>query len=300
MRDGLLPDCRPHLLTKGQRDLQAYWEVALCPVCTRKKHNLGKCLEKHDGPPASSVDTVPRLPLPLPLSLFPPSPCSSSRCSTQGPASPNSLSPNLSPGLSSPQHSPLSSIPEGGCRPSSARHTRCRGTAVTQRHTGHRTKTERGGVSADLGEGQSQAVGSSAGQGRTDLLAGGGGDGQAIGKEPRHLVFFDHLHRHHRNDHLRGGGMLVSGRATRAQSLCSCAGPWQGIEEPGSMWESAGDIHPLTHAPLPALPLPGQPRHPSNSGLSPYTGGGRSGESPSPVMEFPELPPGHTYGSLPL
>lgn len=45
----------------------------------------------------------------------------------------------------------------------------------------------------------------------TDLLAGVGGDGQSIGKEPCHLVFFDHLHRHHRNDHLRGRGMLLSG-----------------------------------------------------------------------------------------
>lgn len=38
----------------------------------------------------------------------------------------------------------------------------------------------------------------------TDLLAGVGGDGQAIGKESGHLVFFDHLDRHHRNDHLSG------------------------------------------------------------------------------------------------
>lgn len=37
----------------------------------------------------------------------------------------------------------------------------------------------------------------------TDLLAGVGGDGQSIGKESRHLVFFDQLHRYHRNDHLR-------------------------------------------------------------------------------------------------
>lgn len=28
-------------------------------------------------------------------------------------------------------------------------------------------------------------------------------DGQAIGEESCHLVFFDHLHRHHRNDHLK-------------------------------------------------------------------------------------------------
>lgn len=34
------------------------------------------------------------------------------------------------------------------------------------------------------------------------LLAGVCGDGQSIGKEPRHLVFFDQLHRYHRNDHL--------------------------------------------------------------------------------------------------
>lgn len=37
----------------------------------------------------------------------------------------------------------------------------------------------------------------------TDLLAGVGGDGQAIGKEPCHLVFFDHLHRQQGDDHLR-------------------------------------------------------------------------------------------------
>ena len=37
----------------------------------------------------------------------------------------------------------------------------------------------------------------------TDLLAGGG-DGQAVGEEPCHLVLFDHLHRHYGNDHLTG------------------------------------------------------------------------------------------------
>lgn len=34
------------------------------------------------------------------------------------------------------------------------------------------------------------------------LLAGVCGDGQSIGKESCHLVFFDQLHRYHRNDHL--------------------------------------------------------------------------------------------------
>lgn len=37
----------------------------------------------------------------------------------------------------------------------------------------------------------------------TDLLAGVGGDGQSVGKESRHFVFLDQLHRYHRNDHLR-------------------------------------------------------------------------------------------------
>lgn len=39
----------------------------------------------------------------------------------------------------------------------------------------------------------------------TDLLAGVGGDGQAVGQETGHLVLFDHLHGHHRNGHLRVG-----------------------------------------------------------------------------------------------
>ena len=66
-----------------------------------------------------------------------------------------------------------------------------------------------------MGECQGQAVDSWALDGEmdkralaqkfTDLLAGVGGDGQAIGKEPGHLVFFDHLHRHYGNDHLMSG-----------------------------------------------------------------------------------------------
>lgn len=48
----------------------------------------------------------------------------------------------------------------------------------------------------------------------TDLLAGVGGDGQSIGKESRHLVFFDQLHRYHRNDHLREGEREREGRAS--------------------------------------------------------------------------------------
>lgn len=66
-----------------------------------------------------------------------------------------------------------------------------------------------------MGECQAQAVDSWGWDGEidkgalaqkfTDLLAGVGGDGQAIGKEPCHLVFFDHLHRHYGNDHLMRG-----------------------------------------------------------------------------------------------
>lgn len=44
----------------------------------------------------------------------------------------------------------------------------------------------------------------------TDLLAGVCGDGQSIGKEPYHLVFFDQLHRYHRNDHLKERGACFS------------------------------------------------------------------------------------------
>lgn len=52
----------------------------------------------------------------------------------------------------------------------------------------------------------------------TDLLAGVCGDGQSIGKEPCHLVFFDQLYRHHRNDHLREREreMLLSHPKTKA------------------------------------------------------------------------------------
>ena len=85
-------------------------------------------------------------------------------------------------------------------------------------------------MSKDLGECQRQAVDSWAGtemdkgpqaQKLTNLLASVGSDGQAIGKESRHLVFFDHLHRHHGNDHLGGGEACFSqDLSPRTQSLC--------------------------------------------------------------------------------
>lgn len=60
----------------------------------------------------------------------------------------------------------------------------------------------------------------------TDLLAGVGGDGQTIRKEPCHLVFFDHLHRHHGNDHL--SGERHASLRTHSQGhgpFASCIGP---------------------------------------------------------------------------
>lgn len=138
---------------------------------------------------------------------------------------PTTRSQDLSPGLSSlPGPCPaLGSIPVGGCRPFSACRIHCPGRAGTQRHTGIE-KPERGEVRKD-----GRVPGSSCGllglgalaQKLTDLLAGGGGDGQAVGEEPCHLVLFDHLHRHYGNDHLTGEEAGFSQDSPpRTQSLC--------------------------------------------------------------------------------
>lgn len=78
----------------------------------------------------------------------------------------------------------------------------------------------------------------------TDLLAGVGGDGQSVGKESRHFVFFDQLHRYHRNDHLRERererGMLLSGLTPQEHR------PWvfcTGAKGRHS-WHSAKNAHP--------------------------------------------------------
>ena len=103
----------------------------------------------------------------------------------------------------------------------------------------------------------------------TDLLAGVGGDGQAIGKEPCHLVFLDHLHRHDGNDHLMGEEAGFSQDSPpRTWSLCLLlrapatpgsepstntmdkSGPWRRVSEP--LTTSCG---------LPSSYLPPQRQH---------------------------------------
>lgn len=76
----------------------------------------------------------------------------------------------------------------------------------------------------------------------TDLLAGVGGDGQAIGKKPRHLVFFDHLDRHHGNDHLseeRRASLRTHPQGHGPFASCTEPQPsMDTMEKPCLMWEN--------------------------------------------------------------
>ena len=96
----------------------------------------------------------------------------------------------------------------------------------------------------------------------TNLLASVGSDGQAIGKESRHLVFFDHLHRHHRNDHLKGEEACFSQDSPpRTWSLHFLLRATIGtepstdtMEKPCPKWESYLSIPPSRAGSLPVIP----------------------------------------------
>lgn len=104
----------------------------------------------------------------------------------------------------------------------------------------------------------------------TDLLAGVGGDGQAIRKEPCHLVFFDHLHRHYRNDHLmRGEAGFSQDSPPRTQSprfpLRAPAIP--GSEPSMSTMDKSGPQGRVSEPPISSYGLPSSYLPPQGSTL---------------------------------
>lgn len=105
----------------------------------------------------------------------------------------------------------------------------------------------------------------------TDLLAGVGGDGQAIGKKPRHLVFFDHLYRHHGNDHLREerhASLRTHAKGHGPSASCIGPQPQLAVSQAWTPWRSLAHVgeyvsFPLSDAGSPsscptALPRPWQ------------------------------------------